>query len=142
MQNANDKYCDDCIYRGRISFNTPCCDYIFIEGKMRPCPPGTACTVKSTNREVKRQKKEKKKVLSFEQKQRKAQRDKAYREAKKAGNRKLCRFCGQEFTPTVENKLFCSKECARNKNAEDRKRWEKAKNEKRKAARRAAREKK
>lgn len=140
MKMACNSYCNGCIYKGRVSFNTPCCDYIFIEDKMRPCPPGEGCTVKTTDHDIKRKKTAQRKELSFEQKQRKAQRDKEYREKKRLERKRLCRYCGNEFTPSAENKLFCSKECAIKKNAEDRKVWEILKNEKRKAERKAAKE--
>ena len=32
-----------CIYRGKVS-GTSCCNYIFITGKSRGCPPGRDCT--------------------------------------------------------------------------------------------------
>lgn len=44
-----DRACKGCIYLGRAGCHG-CCDYIFIKGKPRPCPPGKACTVKETKR--------------------------------------------------------------------------------------------
>lgn len=41
------KYCADCFYYRRVHCeNVWCCNYIFIEDKMRPCEPGEKCTVK------------------------------------------------------------------------------------------------
>lgn len=37
--------CEGCMYRGYFG-SMPCCDYIFITGHMRPCPPGELCEVK------------------------------------------------------------------------------------------------
>jgi hypothetical protein len=31
---------------------TKCCNYIFIKGHSRPCPPGKACTVKVKRRKT------------------------------------------------------------------------------------------
>lgn len=36
---ANDSYCNGCIYKGVVHRQMPCCNYIFMEDKMRPCPP-------------------------------------------------------------------------------------------------------
>lgn len=44
IQNPNSKYCEDCVYFQGYSMR--CCNYIFIEDKRRPCPPGKDCTVK------------------------------------------------------------------------------------------------
>jgi hypothetical protein len=44
IRNPNAKYCVGCVYyQGEI---TKCCNYIFIKGKSRPCPPGKDCTEK------------------------------------------------------------------------------------------------
>jgi hypothetical protein len=44
IRNPNAKYCEGCVYyQGEI---TKCCNYIFIKGKSRPCPPGKDCTEK------------------------------------------------------------------------------------------------
>lgn len=41
--------CNGCVYWAKT---TRSCDYIFVEDRMRPCPPGDACTVRLTPREV------------------------------------------------------------------------------------------
>lgn len=40
-----DRACKGCIYLGRAGM-FGCCDYIFIKGKPRHCPPGNGCTAK------------------------------------------------------------------------------------------------
>lgn len=42
--NQNKKYCKDCAYWGGAYINNACCNYIFVEGHSRPCPPGKGCT--------------------------------------------------------------------------------------------------
>lgn len=45
--NPNKKYCKDCVYWGcRHYVGNSCCNYIFIEGHSRGCPPGKDCTKK------------------------------------------------------------------------------------------------
>lgn len=141
MANKCDKFCHDCVYMG-VAGNgyIPMCNYIFIEDKRRPCPPGEGCTVKLTDKEVKKKKAQKRKELSIEQKQRYAQKSKEWYEKKRASRKKLCRRCGKEFTPSVERHLFCSGECAAAQEAENRKKWDKEKWQKRKAAMKEARE--
>lgn len=41
---TNSEYCKGCVYFGGIPNGT--CNYIFIKGKRRPCPPGKECTEK------------------------------------------------------------------------------------------------
>ncbi len=43
---AFDENCYDCRYFGGKAENAWCCNYIFIAGQRRPCPPGDGCTVK------------------------------------------------------------------------------------------------
>ena len=50
IYNPYSKYCKDCVYY--MGGFTKFCQYIFVEDKRRPCPPGKDCTVK-----VKRSKK-------------------------------------------------------------------------------------
>jgi hypothetical protein len=38
--------CEGCDYFFGDYESNKCCNYIFIEGKRRPCPPGKDCTVK------------------------------------------------------------------------------------------------
>ena len=57
------KNCHDCKYFYGHSDYVACCNYIFVTGKRRPCPPGDGCTVK-----VKRKKKW---VSDWERKQKK-----------------------------------------------------------------------
>lgn len=44
VDNAN---CKDCFYYKRLHPDgSKICQYILVEGKMRPCDPGNGCTVK------------------------------------------------------------------------------------------------
>lgn len=70
-----DPHCKGCIYLGCVGGGMGCCNYIFIEGKRRPCPPGKECTVKTTERQLK----------------------KATPKPKVHGTKKICEFCGKEF---------------------------------------------
>lgn len=46
IRNPNIKGCEGCFYlRGEYEINK-CCNYIFVKGERRPCPPGEGCTVK------------------------------------------------------------------------------------------------
>ena len=45
--------CLGCIYMGWVGGWYGCCNYIFMEGKRRPCPPGKDCTVKTKKRKKK-----------------------------------------------------------------------------------------
>lgn len=40
------KYCNGCVYYSGGFENNKTCNYIFMEGHSRPCPPGKDCTVK------------------------------------------------------------------------------------------------
>lgn len=42
-----------CIYLGKAGAYG-CCNYIFMVGKPRPCPPSKDCTVKETGRKKRR----------------------------------------------------------------------------------------
>lgn len=44
----NQSRCAKCIYYGKY---TKTCDYILIEDRRRPCPPGDACTARTTRRQ-------------------------------------------------------------------------------------------
>ena len=57
IRNPNAKYCEGCVYFGGDYECTKCCNYIFVNGERRPCPPGKDCTVK-IERERYREKKE------------------------------------------------------------------------------------
>lgn len=46
ISNPNRNYCEGCFYWRGESSNNQCCNYIFIEDKRRPCPPGEGCTVR------------------------------------------------------------------------------------------------
>ena len=41
-----DRACKGCYYLTQAG-GYGCCNYIFMEGHRRPCPPGKACTVKT-----------------------------------------------------------------------------------------------
>ena len=55
--NKNKSGCEGCIYFSADYEINKCCNYIFIKGKRRPCPPGNECTVK-VERKGYREKKE------------------------------------------------------------------------------------
>lgn len=42
----HNKNCVSCIYFGGQFDENCCCNYIFVSGHARPCPPGDGCTVK------------------------------------------------------------------------------------------------
>jgi hypothetical protein len=45
--NPNKKYCEGCVYWGcRHYVGNSCCNYIFVNGHSRGCPPGKDCTEK------------------------------------------------------------------------------------------------
>lgn len=136
---ASDSYCNGCIYKGVVENHLPCCNYIFMEDKMRPCPPGEGCTVKLTSKEIKKRKAKERRGMPVEAMQRKKERDRLYREKKK--KTKLCRYCGKEFTPTPDNYHFCCDECREAQDKENRRKADRRHEEKRKAARAAAKEK-
>ena len=46
IRNPNAKFCDGCVFFGGDYEGSRSCNYIFIKGKRRPCPPGKGCTVK------------------------------------------------------------------------------------------------
>jgi hypothetical protein len=46
IANKNKTGCEGCIYYSADYEVNKCCNYIFIKGKRRPCPPGNECTVK------------------------------------------------------------------------------------------------
>lgn len=49
-KNEHMEYCKGCKYWfGDYEYNQ-CCNYIFIKGHRRPCPPGEKCTVKETRK--------------------------------------------------------------------------------------------
>ena len=43
---VDNKNCRNCVYFGGMSDCACTCNYIFMEDKKRPCPPGKGCTVK------------------------------------------------------------------------------------------------
>lgn len=133
-------YCNGCVYASS-AHNIQMCNYIFVEDKMRPCPPGEGCTVKLTSKEIKKRKAKERRGMSVEAMQRKKERNRLYREKKKAYTRKLCRYCGKEFTPTPDNYHFCCDECRKAQDKENRRKADRRHEEKRKAARAAAKEK-
>ena len=144
MANVCDSYCKGCIYVGK-SQGLPCCRYVFVEDKLRPCPPGTGCTVKLTNKDVKRRNEEERKAIAVErmklQAELRAQKHRehlAKKQAAQEAKRKPCKHCGKIFLPSKEHRDHCSSECAYQyhlitENERSRKRY---------AAMRAAKEKK
>ena len=149
MANVCDSYCKGCIYVGKIGSGALCCRYIFVSDKLRPCPPGTGCTVKLTNKDVKRRNEEERKAIAVERmKLQAALREQKHREylAKKQAaqeeKRKPCKHCGTVFVPSKEHRDFCCSECAYQyhlitENERSKKRWAAMQ-----AAKKAAKEKK
>lgn len=45
-ENTIRDWCEGCVYYRGDFETTKCCNYIFMEDKRRPCPPGKGCTVK------------------------------------------------------------------------------------------------
>ena len=140
MASVCDSYCKGCIYLGTIHKVLPWCKYLFMEDKRRPCPPGAGCTVKLTSKEVKKKAAEAKRANEIERMRITSEKNREHYAKKRAEKRKICRYCGKEFTPTKELRFFCCAECAAKQNAENNRRWNREKWQKRKAAMKAARE--
>lgn len=144
MVSVCDSYCKGCIYSGK-SQGLPCCRYVFVEDKLRPCPAGTGCTVKLTNKDVKRRNDEERKAkeiqrmkLQAELREQKHREYLAKKQAEQEERRKPCKHCGKIFLPNKDHRDHCSSECAYQyhlitENERSRKRY---------AAMRAAKEKK
>ena len=141
MGNVCDSYCEGCAYMGRIHASLRICDYIFIVGKCRPCPAGTGCTAKITDKEARRRIKAERRAEEIERKRKeKLEKNRLYRQRKKAEKVKFCRRCGKPFTPSADQRLYCCAECATAQEAENRKKWDAQKWQKRKAAMKAAKQ--
>lgn len=140
MSKANP--CNGCIYQGQLYGDLTYCSYIFNVGKPRPCPGGEGCTAKTTNKELKEKKKAERKNQAIEQKKAKAEYNRAYREKKKAEKIKACRRCGKLFVPSAEQRCYCSVACANAQDAENRKKWDAQKWQKKKAEMKAAKKQK
>lgn len=86
--------CSGCRYFFGTYLVNRCCNYIFIEDRRRPCPPGKGCTVKEL---------------------RPAPHSVWGRCARTTTGKplfeKVCVHCGAEFTTTRVNKLYCSDPC-------------------------------
>lgn len=108
MKMACNSYCNGCVYKGIVQGHVPCCNYIFMEDKRRPCPPGAGCTVKLTNREAQRKGAE-------ERKQRKLEQMKQARAKKRLArvHTVVCPICGKTFETDRVQARYCSKECAK-----------------------------
>ena len=144
MASVCDNYCKGCIYSGK-SQGLPCCRYVFVEDKLRPCPAGTGCTVKLTNKDVKRRNDEERKAKEIQRMKLQAElREQKHREhlakklAEQEEKRKPCKNCGKIFLPNKDHRDHCCDECAyqyhlKTENERSRKRY---------AAMRAAKEKK
>ena len=134
MASICDSYCRGCIYSGK-SQGLPCCQYVFMEDKLRPCPAGTGCTVRITNQEVRRRNEEERKAIAVERmKLQAALREQKHREylakkqAEQEEKRKPCKNCGKIFLPNKEHRDHCCNECAyqyhlKTENERSRKRW-------------------
>lgn len=135
MPSICDSYCKGCIYLGKVSQAYMCCRYVFVEDKLRPCPAGTGCTVKQTDKEIKQKAEEAKKALIVERKKRMAeqraeqQRLRAERkEAERLLRLKPCKNCGKIFLPNKDHRDHCCNECAyqyhlKTENERSKRRW-------------------
>lgn len=110
MENKCDKFCHDCVYMGVVeSGYIPMCNYIFMEDKRRPCPPGEGCTVKKIGK-YKKAVHRKMARAAQKEKERKAK-SKAEWEARLRPVK--CPVCGTEFQTVIHNKKYCSESCLR-----------------------------
>lgn len=50
----NRKECNGCKYRGKTGSGDITCDFMFLTGVPRGCPPGKGCTRKVTGKKLKR----------------------------------------------------------------------------------------
>lgn len=101
MANVCDSYCKGCVYKGYVNGHVPCCHYIFVVGKPRPCPPGKGCTVKKEGRY--------KKTVD-ELRADKARRAGEYRLKHREQMTVKC-ICGVEFITTDPHRKYCSRHC-------------------------------
>lgn len=108
MKMACNSYCNGCVYKGLVQGHVPCCNYIFMEDKRRPCPPGEGCTVKMTNREAQRK-------AAGERKRKALERAKEARAKKRLArvHTVVCPICGKSFETDRVQARYCSKECAK-----------------------------
>lgn len=88
------KRCEKCIYSKKFnSMSLPYCDYLCMTGKIRPCPAGDGCTVRTTRKEDQKGEYTPEEKAAFLEKQREKQREKnrknylRYREKKLAYNK-------------------------------------------------------
>lgn len=101
--------CFGCVYMGVLQGSTPMCNYIFMEDKRRPCPPGEGCTVKSYGKYRKAVQKRMAQAAEKE-KERKAKRQAAWEARIKPIK---CPVCGTEFNTVIHNKKYCSEACSK-----------------------------
>ena len=71
-----------------------CCNYIFLTGHRRPCPPGEGCTAKEL-------------LPAY----RRSWRRYTTRRPPPAVLKKKCNWCGKEFTTTYGAKRYCCDSC-------------------------------
>lgn len=104
MANVCDSYCKGCIYVGKVNHFTLCCRYVFVEDKLRPCPPGKGCTVKVDGKH---------KATVEERRFKNAQKSREYHAKLRAQRMRTvkCPICGQEFQTADSRKKFCSHRC-------------------------------
>lgn len=138
MANVCDSYCKGCVYRGGLQEGTPWCKYVFMEDKLRPCPPGQGCIVKQTDKDIRRKAESAKKALDVERMKRRAEEQRLRAERKEAERllrMKPCRYCGKIFLPSKDHRDHCSSECAYQyhlitENERSKKRWAESKQRK------------
>lgn len=99
MANVCDSFCNGCVYKGLVQGHVPSCNYIFMEDKQRPCPPGKGCTVKVEGNYK----------ATVEERRSRATR---YQRERRAANTpgKTCQICGTVFHSYMRK--YCSKGCA------------------------------
>ena len=111
---ASQNPCEGCEYFfGEYVLNR-CCNYIFVVGQRRPCPPGEGCTCWTPRDSKSRQRRQRKK-------NRETVPDRQVFE-------RACPECGTVFATTRLNRIYCSYTCqdkARRRRRRDRQQEEK-----------------
>lgn len=102
--------CTGCRYFFGAYEGVRCCNYIFVVGHRRPCPPGKECTEHTKYAAVRRMR-----LRAAGKKDPKEQ-------------KKVCPRCGKVFFTTYSNKIYCGEKCRNS--ARDRRKWEKRKMQK------------
>ena len=86
--------CTGCRYFFGAWEHTRCCNYIFVAGHKRPCPPGEGCKVKDVVTDGRESMRRFPGVTE-----------------KKRRYEKMCLWCGRTFSTTRSDKLYCCEKC-------------------------------